>query len=69
MVGNSKEGKMKTAKRTKQDIIRDIRAKASKASPLTKRVFFRGLEYKTNAQLERILKRMRVTSEGHIKLS
>ena len=55
--------------RTKADIIRDIKAKASKASPLVKRVFSRGLEYKTKPQLERILKRMRVTREGDIRLS
>jgi hypothetical protein len=55
--------------RTKSTIIREIRAKASKASPMVKRVFFRGLEYKTKPQLERILKRMRVTREGDIRLS
>jgi len=60
---------MKVEKRTKRDIIRDIRAKASKASPLAKRVFSRGLEYKTKAQLERTLKRMHVTREGDIRLS
>ena len=55
--------------RTKSGIIRDIKAKASKASPLTKGVFSRGLEYKTKVQLERILKRMRVTPGGDIRLS
>jgi len=60
---------MKVVKRTKAGIIREIRAKASKASPLVKRTFFKGLEYKTNAQLERILKRMHVTREGDIRLS
>ena len=55
--------------RTKKDIIKDIKTKAGKASPLTKRVFYRGLEHKTNAQLERTLKRMRVTREGDIRLN
>ena len=60
---------MVVKKRTKTDIIREIRVKASKTNPLTKKVFFRGLEYKTKPQLERILKRMHVTREGDIRLS
>lgn len=59
---------MKAIMVTKAGIIRDIKAKASKASPLVKRVFFRGLEYKTKPQLSRILRRMRVTREGEISL-
>ena len=55
-------------RRTKADMIKDIKARAAKANPIVKRVFFRGLEHKTKAQLERILKLMRVTREGDIDL-
>ena len=55
--------------KTKASIIREIRAKASKANPLVKRVFLGGLEYKTKPQLERIRKRMQVTRGGDIRLS
>ena len=59
---------MGTQNRTTADIIKDIKAKAIKASPMVKRVFFRGLEYKTKPELLRILNRMRVTREGDIDL-
>ena len=55
--------------RTKTDIIREIKAKTSKASPLVRSVFFRGLERRTKPQLERILKRVSVTREGDIRLN
>lgn len=55
--------------RMKWDIIRDIFIKGGKANKPAQQVFFRGLEYKTKAQLERILKRMRVTRGGDIRLS
>jgi hypothetical protein len=56
------------AKVTKAELVRQIKAKASKASPLAKRVFFRGLERNTKAELMRKLSRMRVTRNGDIDL-
>ncbi len=55
--------------RTKASIIKDIKLKARKASPLVKRVFLRGLEYQTKSRLQSMLKRIRVTREGDINLS
>ena len=59
---------VKRDKVTKDELIRQIKAKARNASPLAKRVFFRGLERNTKAELRRKLKRMRVTRNGDIDL-
>jgi len=57
---------MKGTKVTKAKLIREIKAKASKASPLVKRILFSGLERNTKAELQRKLRRMRVTRSGDI---
>jgi hypothetical protein len=53
---------------TKAELIQEIKAKASKASPLVKRAFFSGLARNTKAELQRKLRRMRVTRNGDIDL-
>ena len=58
----------KRMKTTKAELIRKIKAKAGRASPLTKKVFLRGLERNTKAVLQRKLGRMRVTRSGDIDL-
>jgi hypothetical protein len=58
----------KRTKVTKAELIREIKAKASKASPSVKRVFFSGLARNTKAELQRKLRRMHVTHNGDIDL-
>jgi hypothetical protein len=58
----------KMNKVTKTELIREIKAKASKASPSVKRVFFRGLARNTKVELQRKLRRMHVTRSGDIDL-
>jgi len=53
---------------TRAELIRQIKTKASKASPAVKKVFFRGLGRNTKAELKRKLSRMQVTREGDIRL-
>lgn len=57
----------KKGKVTKAELIREIRAKGSKANPLVKRTFFSGLERNTKATLQRKLRRMHVTRSGDIE--
>jgi hypothetical protein len=58
----------KRTKVTKAGLIQKIKAKASKASPSVKRVFFGGLARNTKAELQRKLRRMHVTRSGDIAL-
>jgi len=55
----------KRSKVTKAELIREIKAKASKASPAVKRIFFSRLGRNTKAELQRKLRRMHV-SHGDI---
>jgi hypothetical protein len=55
-------------KETKADIIRAIKAKAGKASPAVRRVLLSGLNRQTKATLKSMLRRMRVTANGDIRL-
>jgi len=59
---------MKRTKVTKAELIREIKAKASKASPSVKRIFFSGLERNTKATLQRKLNHIKVTRSGDIDL-
>jgi hypothetical protein len=63
-----KEVKVKRTKVTKAELIREIKAKAGKAKPVVRRVFFSGLARNTKPELERKLRRMRVTRSGDIDL-
>lgn len=58
----------KRSKVTKAELIREIKVKAGRASPLVKKVFLRGLERNTKATLQRKLRQMRVTRNGDIDL-
>jgi hypothetical protein len=58
----------KRTKITKAELVREIKAKASKANPLVKRVFFGGLARNTKAELQRKLRRIHVTRSGDIDL-
>ena len=51
---------------TKAELIKAIKEKGKRASPQVKRIAFRGLEYKTKAELRRQLRKMHVTREGDI---
>lgn len=51
---------------TKAELIKAIKEKGKKSSPLVKRIAFRGLEHQTKAELRRQLRKMRVTREGDI---
>ena len=55
--------------KTKNELITAIKAKAKKASPIVRRVFLRGLEYKKKSTLQNMLKKMRVTAKGDISIS
>lgn len=53
---------------TKAELIRAIKRKVRKVNPMVKKIFFRGMQYRTKSELERILKKARVTREGDISL-
>lgn len=52
---------------TKAELIRQLKAKAGNAKPLVKRIFVRGLARRTKPELERMLRRMKVTRDGDIR--
>ena len=54
---------------TKAELVQAIKAKVAKASPSVKREFYKLLRSSTKAKLERILRNVRVTSGGDIRLS
>jgi len=56
----------KKTKVTKATLIREIKAKGSKASPLVKKIAFSGLSHMTKPELSRMLRKMRVTRSGDI---
>jgi hypothetical protein len=57
---------MTTTEVTKAELVRQIKAKASRAKPSVKRVFLRGLARNSKAELRRKLRRMYVTRDGDI---
>ena len=51
---------------TKAELIGAYKKKVARASPMVKRVTFRGLEYKTKPELRRLIRKAKVTREGDI---
>jgi hypothetical protein len=56
----------KETKVTKEGLIRQIKVKGNKASPLVKKIAFSGLSHMTKPELSRMLRKMRVTRNGDI---
>ncbi len=54
---------------TKAELIQALKDKARKASPLVKRTFLSGLERRTKTELKSMLRKIRVTSGGDIRLT
>ena len=53
---------------TKAELIETLTAKVQLAHPWVKKVFLRGLKYKTKAELRELLQKAKVTREGEINL-
>jgi hypothetical protein len=51
---------------TKTELIAEYKRKTARAKPMVKRVAYRGLKYQTKADLERMVRKARVTSSGGI---
>ncbi|RJO62592.1 MAG: hypothetical protein C4542_03150 [Dehalococcoidia bacterium] len=49
---------------TKAELIHGIKDKTKKAKPFVRATLLKGLKYKTRAELERIYKSARVSSDG-----
>ena len=49
----------------KAELIEAIKIKIERAKPIVKRIFLRGLKYKTKPELERILRKAHVSRDGY----
>lgn len=50
---------------TNEELIEAIGKKVRRAKPLVKATFLRGLKYRTKPELERMLKKARVSRDGY----
>lgn len=53
---------------TKGELVSEIRRKAQKAKPMVRTLLTSGLHYRSKAELQRIVKKMRVTRSGDIEI-
>lgn len=50
---------------TKTELIEAIKVKVTKANPMVKEIFLRGLKYKKRKELEDLLQRSEVSEDGY----
>lgn len=50
---------------TKAELVQAIKVKVRKVKLIVKKYFLRGLKYKTKPELERILRKVRVSRDGY----